>query len=319
VRAAALEAARQLKHASLWPEIGEQLAVAQIWPHATRALAVGGDSAVPALEALIRRPGAGLTATKRAVGVLGRIGTPSAITALRRYLGRPELRQLAARSLQDCHYRAEGVEAEEIDAAFRREVERAAGLIAALVDMGDHDDTAVLRQTLRREIARSQDTLFSLLALLYHPDSMRRARTYWRSGSAEKKAFALEVLDNLCERRHKMFMIPLVEGLSAEDVWRKLKGHFPQRLLGKEEQLKVIVNVSPPWATHWVRVWAGRALGEDGPESASTMLSTIEKILLLKSVEFFLDYGRRCPRGTGRTRKRSFGEDRRSDCREGKN
>ena len=30
------------------------------------------------------------------------------------------------------------------------------------------------------------------------------------------------------------------------------------------------------------------------------MLSTIEKILLLKSVEFFLDYGRRRPRGTGR-------------------
>ena len=127
VRVAAVEAARQLKNASLWPEIGEQLAVVKIWPHATRALAVGGDNAIPVLEAIIRRPGAGLTATKRAVGVLGRIGTPSAIRALRRYLGRPELRQLAARSLQDCHYRAEGVEAEEIHAAFRCEADELPG------------------------------------------------------------------------------------------------------------------------------------------------------------------------------------------------
>jgi HEAT repeat protein len=289
VRAVAMEAAGQLKDAALWPEIAEQLAVPQIWQHAARALALGGDSAIPALEAIIRRSDAGLTAGRRAVRVLGRIGTPRAIAALRPLLEHPELRQPAARSLQDCGYRAHDYEAEEIDSAFRREGERIAGVIAALVDMGGDDDTAVLRQTLRGEIARSQDILFSMLAFLYDPDSMRKARTYWRSGSAEKKAFALEVLDNLCERRHKMIMMPLLEGLSAEDMWRKLNGHFPQPLRGKEAQLKGIVNTSPSWATHWVRVWAARALREHGPESErSGMLSTIEKVLLLKSVEFFL-------------------------------
>jgi HEAT repeat protein len=289
VRAVAMEAAGQLKDAALWPEIAEQLAVPQIWQHAARALALGGDSAIPALEAIIRRPDAGLTAGRRAVRVLGRIGTPRAIAALRPLLEHPELRQPAARSLQDCGYRAHDYEAEEIDSVFRRGGERVAGVIAALVDMGGDDDTAVLRQTLRREIARSQDILFSLLAFLYHPDSMRKARTYWRSGSPEKKAFALEVLDNLCERRHKMLMMPLLEGLSAEDMWRKLNGHFLQPLRGKQAQLKEIVNASPSWATHWLRVWAGRALGEHGPVSErSVMLSTIEKILLLKSVEFFL-------------------------------
>jgi len=289
VRAAAMEAAGQLNNAALWPEIAEQLAVPQMWQHAARALALGGDSAIPALEEIIRLPGAGLTAGRRAVGVLGRIGTARAIATLRPFLEHLELRQLAARSLQDCGYRANDKEVEEIDATFRSEGERVEGVIAALVDMGGDDDTAVLRQTLSWEIARSQDILFSLLAFLYDPDSMRKARTYWRSGSAEKKAFALEVLDNLCERRHKMLMMPLLEGLSAEDMWRKLNGHFQQPLRGKEAQLKGIVNAPPSWATHWVRVWAGRALGEHGPESErSGMLSTIEKILLLKSVEFFL-------------------------------
>jgi len=112
-------------------------------------------------------------------------------------------------------------------------------VIAALVDMGGDDDTAVLRQTLRGEIARSQDILFSMLAFLYDPDSMRKARTYWRSGSAEKKAFALEVLDNLCERRHKLIMMPLLEGLSAEDMWRKLNGHFPQPCAARKRNSRV--------------------------------------------------------------------------------
>jgi len=67
--------------------------------------------------------------------VLGRIGTPRTIAALRPLLEHPELRQLAARSLQDCGYRAHDYEAEEIDSAFRREGERLR-VIAALVDMG---------------------------------------------------------------------------------------------------------------------------------------------------------------------------------------
>ena len=59
---------------------------------------------------------------------------------------------------------------------------------------------------------------------------MRRARLPAQR-LAEKKAFALEVLDNLCERRGKdVFMIPLVEGPSAEDVWRELKGQDQQRV-----------------------------------------------------------------------------------------
>ena len=61
--------------------------MAQIWPHATRA-GSGRRSAVPALEALIRRPGAGLTA-KEGGGCAPPDRTPSAIAALRRYLNAP--------------------------------------------------------------------------------------------------------------------------------------------------------------------------------------------------------------------------------------
>jgi ATP:ADP antiporter, AAA family len=320
VRVAAIGAAGTLRHARLWPELARHLALPQFWHHASRALVAGGDGAVPTLEELLLDPEASQRTRIRAVRVLGRIRTPTVVTALRHSMDHPELRAEAVQALQDCKYRATGEAALEIDADFRREIERAAGLNAALVDVGRDDNAAVLWQTLRQELARSQNILFSLLSFLYDPDTMRQARTYWRSGSGDKKALALEVLDNLCERRHKAPLLPLVEGLSPEAAYRKLNKEFPQSRLGPDGRLAEILTAPPAWATTWVRVWAAYVLGRAAIPPAEgllegrladadplvreaarfaldqlrahhakeqTMLLTIEKVLLLKSVEFF--------------------------------
>ena len=90
---------------------------------------------------------------------------------------------------------------------FAAKIQRAAALNAALW-ISTQMRRALLGNSLRSETTRSQEALFSLVSFLYNPESVEDARRHWRTGSDDEKALAIEALDNLCQQRHRVLLLP---------------------------------------------------------------------------------------------------------------
>lgn len=287
VRGAAIRAAGALAHPRLWPDLVADLARPILWKQASDALARGGDGAVAALADALDGDGATRAVRTRVVRTIGRVRGAEAVAVLRRHLFTPLgwMRSEVLAALRELGWRAGDDEQASVEEILRREVALAAVANATLIDLGDGEDgpgVTLLRRSCEHELARACERALSCLSFINDVDSMRQVRVQLRSGSPERRTFALEVFDNLVERRHRALLLPLLEGHAREPLHRKLAAHFPEPLVGRDARLRLIAE-GLPWVTPWMSRFAAHALGT----KESEMEQTIQKIMLLKSVEFF--------------------------------
>lgn len=323
VRRAALRSAGQLKSSRLWPGVVAALAAPATRSAAAAALIAGGVGVLPDIAAAFETMATDRVVLIQLTYVCGRIRRAAAIGLLKPRIdvANVDLRSATLRALSQCGYRVLGAGSAYVQQWIRREIEHAAWLAATAADVGTHADTALLQSALAEQLAHSRERVLALLSFSGDAPALQRARDNLLHGSADKKAYALEVIDIQTPRELKGSVLPLLDDLSPEQLRLRLSGSFPQPQLACGQRLcELALNAErrlDAWtqacALYTASVLALPNLPEmitallDAPDhlvretaawlqqstTASRgdrrMLSTIEKVIILKTVSIFAE------------------------------
>jgi HEAT repeat protein len=324
VRRSALMAAGQIKNVQLWPLVIEKLASPAERRVAAAALVAGGESALPPVTAAFDWEEQPPEVRAQLARACGRIGGEQATACLVGHMAHPDdgVRSEVLRGLHCCGYQAPPEEAPLVQDQIRAETALSAGTLALQVGVGDGDAWALLHAALGERLAHSRARLFFLLSFLYDRRVVLQARDNLSLPSAEKRAYALEVLDVLLSPDLKAQVFPLLSDSAPAQKLQQLKPEYPQPHWDRTRCLEEIMIAAPGRFSTWTRAcalyavarlpapalrerviaaqsaaeplvretatWALRHL--DGVESdcqEETMLTTIEKVIALKQASIF--------------------------------
>jgi CRP-like cAMP-binding protein len=320
VRRAALVAAGQVKSPQLWPLVVEALDSPEFSAEAATALVAGGLAVVPALDEALAQPTRSRTWRLRAVRVCARLRGEAVVSLLRRQLVQPdpEIRTETLRALSANSYRASGEAAESVQREIRTEAERVTQTLAALVEIEDMLSFDLLAGALTAQIRLSQTRLLLWLSFLYDAEAIRRVEGALTS-TATRRAYALESLDLLLPQALKSIVLPILDDLPPPERLRRLSGVFPQPQLSPEQRLPMLIHEAE---STWLRACALHTVGclaltaclpavrasldalepliretaswtlarlESKQKETKGMLSTIEKVIILKTITIFAE------------------------------
>jgi HEAT repeat protein len=266
VRAAAVAAAGRLRNARLLPYLVRHLHDPEINRDAMNALARFGERALAALDAEFYKDGQDRSVRIKVVRIMGRIGGDMAIDMLRQKIDftEEEIRGQVLQALASGRYQAQADEVEALQKRVWEEAGDATWALSVLVDIGDHEDTAVLARALKNEVNKNRRRIFSLLALIYPPAKVTQAQLNFNSNDRERRANALEILDNLLHNDLKNVVIPLVDDIPDPQRQARLVDYYPQERKSRHDRLREILGRSQQWTTAWTRTCALFTVGQIG-------------------------------------------------------
>ena len=283
VRRAALVASGALKEPALWPKLIDAL-VPPTASAAALGLVAGGDEALPALRAVFEQPAAGQKVLMHVARICGRIGSDGAERLLLQHLASPdnEVRTQVLVALKRCGFQAPPLMAAVVRTQIMAEFAEVARLVAILSDIAASPTTALLQDSAEHQLQQARERLLLLLSFIYNPDAIRRVRDHLHVPSAEKRAYATELLDALVDHEWRAPVLAVFEELTLEARVRRLEAWFPQPGLGLQARLHALAAEGGSEHT-WMRACASYLLQTADPR----MRSTIEKVLMLKAVSLF--------------------------------
>jgi HEAT repeat protein len=322
VRREALKMAARLSDPLLWPAVIQAGAAQGTGRLAVWALAAGGEAALPAIEAAMSRPTLSQRQMIALVNACGRIRGERVVQLLANKLSHPDndVRAALLEALSASGYRA--ATRTSVEAAIRAEAAQAAWIAAALVDIGDGAAVGPLQAALNLALHRATDRLCLWLSFIYNAPMMLRSRRALAQRQGAHYAYALELLDTQLSPDLKGLVLPIAEELPPQERLSRLARAFPQQQQSRACRLNAIIaGAEARWCSAWARACALFAVGSlPEPECLPAvrdalreedalvcematwalarhkpavsggdqcMLSTIEKVLILKHVDVF--------------------------------
>jgi len=255
---------------------------------AAHALASIGSEALPEIESAYSEsdtPRQRLTTLSKTLGHIGGIQAQN-ILLTRFATPDHELRSQILNALSQTGYRAQDVS--EIQRAVKAEVEQAAWVSATQVDLGETDETSLLNEALKVFLAQIRNRVLLLLSFAFDADSIRRVRETLMAGSGTHTSYALEIMDVQLPAEWKKMVMPLLEDLSLQERNGRLSVLFLQTKQSPEERLWAIIENKH--LSFWVRACAVHTSANFAlpiRKGDNVMLSTVEKVLILKTVPMF--------------------------------
>jgi len=245
------------------------------------ALVAIGAEALPEIESAWGESDAPRRCLLTLARVLGRLGGVKSQTILLSRISEPdsEVRSQILNALSHSGYRTKDIAL--IQRAAKTETQGAAWITATQGDLGDNAETELLQAALTQSHVQIRNRVLLLLSFAFDGDSIRRVREALTVGSSTQVSYALEIMDVQLPTDWKLWIMPLLENLSPQKRSQRLSALFPQIKRDRAERLQEITeNKNLP---DWVRACAMYA----AHEGDSAMLSTVEKVLILKSVAMF--------------------------------
>jgi hypothetical protein len=156
---------------------------------------------------------------------LGKIDAAEATDALLARLDHPEpeVRREVIHTLRRRPLAPDAVRTEALLVRFRREVDGAALIDAALADLERCPETQELVCTLQHQLERQLEMTLGLLVLV-HP---RRVEHHLGSDSATKRAYAIEIIDRTCTWEVARLIHPLIDDIPVAERRAGLAGSSP--------------------------------------------------------------------------------------------
>lgn len=258
VRAAAITASGKLKNVRLLPAMIRNFTVPDLNNVVMSAITAFGDSILPELEAVFDREDQVRSLRVKIVRIISRIGGAKAIEILKRKIdfSEEDIRGHVLQALVSCKYQADVQDIPTIQERIRNEAADAAWSLAVLVDVGEHEDVSILIRAIRGETEKNQRRIFALLAMIYPANSILQAQINLTSDSRDRRANAIEVLDNLLPQELKAIVLPLVDEMPASQRLSRLVAQFPQQRMSRHERLKEILARSLQWTSAWSKTCA---------------------------------------------------------------
>jgi AAA family ATP:ADP antiporter len=293
VRRAALHAAGQIRHPRLWPLVVQELYIPQTRNAAMAALVSGGESALPDIRSAFSPIDADAMMRMYLAQVCGRIGSEACAALLMERIEEPnpDARSEVLKALNRCGYHAVDGDAVRIQNQIKAEVEHAAWLLACCLDVSEVSAASILQDALAEELSRVRERIILLLSFIFDSPTILQVRDNLIHGSAEQRAYALEVLEVVLPDELKRPIIAMTADLALEGRFQRLNALFPQQRLNTEARLADLSGDLQEEATTWVRACAryvqhALSFAADGDQS---MFSTIEKVIALKTTGVFAE------------------------------
>jgi len=326
VRRAALQAAGQVGHPRLWPELVAALASPELRLTAETALVQVGAAIVELLrESLAVQP---VAVRVRLARICGRIGGAPMVALLAEQLDAPasELRNEVLSALNACRFRAEGAQLAQVHRRLLGEAAEAAWMLAARRDIAGGAGAELLARALGHALGQLRTRLLLLLGMRFDAQVMGQLRAALEYGAPEQRSYALESLDGMLAADLKAALLPLLEELGPDEQLQRLGALFPQRAIGPAARLDALARGDEAGAEPWLRACACYAIGQQRLAQArpalqaaasepdpllretairalayidsagapalpragdGLMLSTLEKVMTLKTVSIF--------------------------------
>jgi CRP-like cAMP-binding protein len=238
------------------------------------------------------------------------------------------VRSAMLEALSACGYRAPGPVVARVHEQIKTEAAQAAAILADRTEFDDGAQIALLAEILDDQFAQARRRIFFLLTMVYDARAILRVRDALAAGSATQHAYGLELLDTLLPREMKVYLLPLLDELTLEERLQRLSVSFPQARLSREQILHGLITVTAvqhePWiaasalftagqvgvascrapataalrsphplvreTAHWTLARLdGRHDEQSEGKGQSRMLSTLEKVLILKGVHIFAE------------------------------
>ena len=176
----------------------------------------------------------------------------------------------------------------EIQRAVKTEIEQAAQYCAAQVDLGEADGTTLLIAALEASLKQIRNRVLLLSSFVFNGNSIRHAQEVFLVGRATQVSYAIEIMDTQLPAEWKGWVMPLLEELLPQERSQRLAARFPQEKQTPEERLCAIIEDNR--FSFWVRacaVYTNAQLFPAVRKGDPIMLSTVEKVLILKTVSIF--------------------------------
>ncbi len=284
VRQAALRAAGKVKSPSLWPLVIAALADAHVRGTAAGALAAGGDSALPHIRTAFQRSEVTPVVRRQLALACGQVKSAEALKLLRSQLDISDLetRSQVLRSLNQAGYRCPPGESPQWFSRIREEARFSAWLIASEADLRPSEPCRIVSTALLDELANSRERILDLLACLGGRQDLREVRRALGDPSADRRSYALEIIDTQLPQELKPVLIPLLDDSAPEKRLVRLAAHFPQARLSADQRLEEIACHSLDWNTAWLAAtafYAAVRLHSTWPGRTDDRISEIESVL----------------------------------------
>jgi len=321
VRRAAIVCAGKLQNSLLWSAVIENLSHDAMRPVAMSVLSSGDDSLRPVLADQLSEVRAGFEAgsnrrrnlAAQLIRVASRLHD---ITLLETQVDFPDPSVRAQILTALVRMKFQPLNSESIEARIRAEIQADLLYLQGLVLL---KDDSLLPHILRYLLDRLRERIFLLCALIYDPAAIQRSRIDYYSDSEAKQSYALEMLHVTLSQELRLLVISLLDNdLEYHQGLDTLATIFEQGDLNRDQWLeRVLTSASSPSWLKVITLYGIRSRGEgevlqaiqtatkdtnavvretaswalenpvDYAQTRGKMLPTIEKILLLKSVNLF--------------------------------
>lgn len=263
VRKEAILASGNLKNEKLWPIISESLHDPDVASAAVLALSRGGESALPSLEELFVRKEAPSAVRNTVLKIMQKTGGKPVVAFLRDKTDYPDerIRQTLLETLQKCRFQVDAGGIAAVIKGIEKEVAIAVRTLAAIALFKSEENCNLLVSALRHEFEQHKERVFSYLAFMNKPELIASAKLNLSSSEDEKKAYAMEIIDNLLSGELKEIILPLIDDLSSEEKLRKLNSRFPHGRPSEKELLQDILSAPRDRISSWTKTCAACLVG----------------------------------------------------------
>lgn len=269
---AAIEVAGRLANPQLIPLLIQRLDDSMVRSVAFRALSSIGAPALPLIQEALLEPQRTCTSKQRLLKLVGKIGGDEAIQLLKRWMKSEEkgLRQQVLHSLSTSHYQATESEISSLHEQIIQESKAALQSLQSWNSLSNETEYHILKQALLSEFRIHKDQILLLLSFLYDARPILYARRELESTNASQKAHALELIDNVIEKKLKEWVLPLLEDISPQEKLERMKNKRTSIPLSTENCVRALISAPRGEITSWTR---------------SCALYTSQKILLPDRVQ----------------------------------
>jgi ATP:ADP antiporter, AAA family len=225
VRNEAVIAAGKLKNPRLWPEVLAALDSPVLQSAAVFALVSGGQLVQPLLEVAFEQRSQDPEFQVRVLRVFQQIRGKEVLAFLERQLNvtHPTVFSRVLRALSSCHYRVAPAAVPRIAEKIRAESQHTAWLLAVQASLPDDEALALLINAFEDLRHQDLDRVYLLLSFIYNSQAMFDSRDNLEHQSAERRAYAIEIVDSTVDRDLRPFVLPLLDDLPPADRLQRLK------------------------------------------------------------------------------------------------
>jgi HEAT repeat protein len=261
VRRAALIAADRVPSPRLLPLIIDNLKHLSLRSAAMTALVRSGNNILPiAAKALAGQTQYDEEDVIRLVRACGEIKGQQVTALLKQHLNHPDddVQYQVLSALDQCGYRAEGEDIQEIEHTLRGEAAHGLRTQLAKQDIGEDESLTHLHRALDYEFEQACKRVFLLLSFMYDSRAVLRAGEQILRGSSGDKAMALETLDVTISGPQKSLLFELAdESTPLEHRVKALSKGFTLRNITRSQRLtEIIADPEKVWTHGWTRACA---------------------------------------------------------------